>query len=113
MERITNRALGPALQAILEGENPGEVFIGKLLPNLVGLGFVIGVILFFFYLLFGAIQWIVSGGDKAAIEGARGKVVNAVVGLVILFSIFAIIKLIETFFGVSILALDIGILKIQ
>ena len=110
---ITNPALGKTLSDILSRENPGSAFLQQLLPNLIGLGFIVGVVLFVFYLLWGAIGWIVSGGDKAAIESARGKVVNAVVGLIILFSIFAVIKLIEAFFGVNILVLDIGILKIQ
>ena len=63
--------------------------------------------------MIGGIQWMTAGGDKAAIEQARGKVTNALVGLVILFSTFAIILAIETFFGVDILTIDIGVLKIE
>lgn len=88
-------------------------FFQKLLPALVGLGFLVGVILFFFVMLLGAIQWIISGGDKAAVEGARGKIMNAIIGLVILFSLLAVVKLIENFFGINILTLDIGPLKIE
>ena len=91
----------------------GEGFFQKFIPSAIGLGFVIGVIIFFFVLLLGAIQWISSGGDKAAVEAARSKLSSAIIGLVVLFSIFAIIKLIEEFFGLSILTLDIGPLKIQ
>ncbi len=109
---ITNPALSDNLQEILQTEG-GIGFLQRLLPNLVGLIFVIGVIIFFFILVIGAIQWITSGGDKAAVEQARGKVVNALVGIVILFSSFAIIKLVESFFGTNILTLDIGPLKIQ
>jgi len=79
----------------------------------VGLGFFIGVLVFFFIMIMGAIQWITSGGDKAAVEGARGKITNAIVGVVILLSLFALLKVIEDFFGINILALDIGALKIQ
>ncbi len=74
---------------------------------MIGLGFVIGILIFFFVMIAGAIQWITSGGDKAAIEGARGKIVNAIVGIVILFALFAIIGVIENFFGLDILSLDI------
>ena len=91
----------------------GLEFFQKLIPALVGLGFLIGTIVFFFVMLLGAIQWIISGGDKAAIEGARGKIMNAIIGLVVLFSLLAIVKLIENFFGIDILALDIGPLKIE
>lgn len=64
-------------------------------------------------LLLGAITWIGSGGDKAAIEGARGRITQALIGIVVLFSVFAIIKLIEGLFGIKILTLDIGPLIIK
>lgn len=103
-----NPILGKNLQGL-----SGLEFFQKLLPALVGLGFLVGVILFFFVMLLGAIQWIISGGDKAAVEGARGKIMNAIIGLVILFSLLAVVKLIENFFGINILTLDIGPLKIE
>jgi len=71
------------------------------------LGFVIGVIVFFFMLITGAIQWISSGGDKQAVESARGKVGNALIGLIILFAVFAIIQILNTFFGLKLLELTL------
>lgn len=108
MNKITN----PVLSNIVQG-NTGISFIQKLIPSLVGLGFVAGVIIFFFILLTGAIQWIVSGGDKGAIESARGKIVNAIIGVVILLSLFVIVGLIEKFFGINLLIINIGPLKID
>ena len=105
---ITNPALGPSLQS-----RTGVEFIQDLIPRMVGLAFLVGVLVFFFIMITGAIQWITSGGDKAAIEGARGKITNAIVGVVILLSLFALLKVIEDFFGINILALDIGPLMIQ
>jgi len=100
----------PAIPAI--GGLTGEQFFANLLPRLVSLGFVIGVVIFLFVMLAGAIQWITSGGDKTSVEAARSKVTNALVGIVILFSLFAVIKLIGDFFGINILEIDFGPLKI-
>ena len=105
---ITNPALGSSLQS-----QTGVEFFQDLVPRMVGLAFLIGVLIFFFIMIMGAIQWISSGGDKAAVEGARGKITNAIVGVVILLSLFALLKIIEDFFGINILALDIGPLIIQ
>ena len=91
----------------------GLNFIQKFLPAAVGLIFVVGFIFFLFMMLIGAIGWISSGGDKTAIEAARGKITNAILGTVILISVFALIKLIEYFFGINILTIDIGPLIIQ
>ncbi len=109
---ITNPVLSPNLQDILVNSIP-ETFFKLFIPRMIGLVFVIGAIIFFFVMMIGAIQWIISGGDKAAIEAARGKIVNAIVGLIILFSTFALLKIIEDFFGINILVLDIGALQIQ
>ena len=110
---VANEITNPALGKTLEGLT-GVDFFGKLVPALIGLSLFVGVLVFFFILIIGAIQWISSGGDKQGLEAARGKISNALIGLVILFSIFAIANLIETFFpGLKILTLDIGSLKIQ
>lgn len=80
----------------------GTTFFGTIIPNLITLGFVAGIIVFFFVFVFGAIQWMTSGGDKAAVESARGKVVSAVVGLVILLLLFVILRVIGDFFGLAV-----------
>ena len=105
-QSITNPILGNIK------DYSGVTFFRLFLPRLLTLGFIIGAVIFFFILIIGAIQWISSGGDKQALEGAKGKISNAVIGLVILFAVFAIIKVAENFFGISILTLDIGSLAI-
>lgn len=91
----------------------GVSFFQKLLPALVNLLLIGGVLVFFFILVTGAIQWISSGGDKQGIESARSKITNALIGIVILFAVFAVLKLIENFFHISILTLDINKLIIR
>lgn len=100
----------PALGSL--GNSTGLVFFQRFLPRILTLGLIIGVLIFFFIIIIGAIQWISSGGDKNALEEAKHKITNAIIGIVILFSVFAILKLIENFFGISILTLDIGSLVI-
>ena len=107
----TNEITNPALGKLTN--QTGVSFFQNLLPRLVTLGFIAGVLIFFFMLVMGAIQWISSGGDKQGLEAARGRITNALVGLIILFAAFAIVKLIESFFGISILTLDIASLIIQ
>ena len=64
---------------------------------------VIASVIFFFILVLGGIKWITSGGDKGQTEAARNQITAALIGLVIVFSAWAIIQLIETFFNVNIL----------
>jgi hypothetical protein len=109
---ITNPVLNENLKGIVANGNVIE-FLGTIIPNLIGLLFLVGIVVFFFMLVFGALQWIFSGGDKGALEAARGRITSALVGIIILFSTFAVIKLIETFFGINILTIDIGPLIIK
>jgi hypothetical protein len=95
------------------GNMSGESFFQKIVPAAITLAFIIGALIFFFMLIVGAIKWISSSGDKQALESARGTITSALIGIIILFATFAIIRLIEHFFGIKILTLDIGSLVIQ
>jgi hypothetical protein len=99
---ITNPALGEL------GKSEGATnFVQKAIPAAISLAFLIGAVVFFFMLLIGGISWISSGGDKQKLEEARARVSNAIIGLVILFATFAVIKIIGTFFHIDILNLTI------
>ena len=75
--------------------------LGVLLGNIITLILIAAALVFFFMLVIGGIQWMVSGGDKAATESARGRITAALIGLVIVFSAWAIIKLMEQFLGIK------------
>lgn len=65
----------------------------QLITSLVNIAFVIAVILVFFYLIWGGIEWITSGGEKGKTESARNKITAAVIGLIILAAAYAILTL--------------------
>lgn len=106
MEKIYAQLCNPALPNQLGGcgggtvEQGGKVF-GGLVSGIVGIVFLLGFFLTFAYLLTGGVQWITSGGDKNALESARNKITNAIIGLVIVASAYAIFKLIGNFFGIN------------
>jgi Type IV secretion system pilin len=81
---------------------------GKLISALVGVMMIISALLAFFYLILGGIQWITSGGDKAAMETARNKITHAIVGLIIVAAAWAIMVLVQNFLGVSIIGSNLS-----
>jgi len=104
--------LGPVLAQIElaptgDFSNLGAITISGLISAAVILILVIASLVFFFMLIFGGIKYITSGGDKAQTEAARGTITAALIGLVIVFSAWAIITLINAFFGIDILSLQI------
>jgi len=78
-----------------------------LLSGMVKFIMVIAAVIFFFVLVVGGIQWIVSGGDKTGAETARKRITAALVGLAIVFVAFAIGMLINALFGFDIFNLTI------
>jgi hypothetical protein len=73
--------------------------IGELINKALTFVMVLGALLVFMYLIWGGIEWITSGGDKAGTESARNKITAAVVGLIILAASWAILGLVLKFLG--------------
>jgi hypothetical protein len=65
-------------------------------------------VIFFFMLILGGIKWIMSGGDKTGTEGARKQITAALIGLIIVFSAWAILNLVNQIFGINILNFQIN-----
>lgn len=76
--------------------------LGKFVSNILVLAFSIGIIVVLFMLIWGAFEWITSGGDKEAVGKARGRIINALVGLGVLSVAFALAKLAGQFLGFDI-----------
>jgi len=85
----------------------GNLTIGGIVSGLIRFVLVVAALVFFFILVIGGIRWIASGGDKAQTEAARNQITAALVGLVIVFAAWAIVQLINTFFGINIFELSI------
>ncbi len=88
-------------------EKLGGLTAPSIISALIRFTVVVAAIVFFFILVIGGIRWIASGGDKAQTEAARSQITSALVGLVIVFAAWAIVALINTFFGIDIFSLSI------
>lgn len=75
--------------------------LGSLIGTLITIVLILAIILAVFFLIYGGIRWITSGGDKTAVEAARGHIVAAIVGLVIALLAFFIINIIGGLFGLD------------
>ncbi len=92
-----------------EGTEWGNIFdleFSQIISAAIVLVLVIAALVFFFILVVGGVRWIMSGGDKANTEAARGQITSALIGLVIVFSAWAIMAAIGYFFGIDIFQFD-------
>lgn len=111
--QITNPVLSQTLLDILAGGNPGLAFLNLMLQNLIIIFFIIAALVFFFMILVSGIQWMTSAGDPKGLEAARGRLIAALIGLVIVLSIYAILALLKTLFEIDLTKLDVSRLFID
>jgi hypothetical protein len=73
--------------------------VSVIIKNALIIVFTAATLLVLIYLIIGAFQWITSGGDKEAVGKARGKITNALIGLLILALSFVIVNVVTTILG--------------
>lgn len=100
---ISNPALSQKLQSW-----SGIKFLQEFLPNLITFGLVLAIVAAFFFLVLGGIKWITSEGDKERLDQAKKTITAALIGLVLVFALWAILQLLGNFFGIDLIKIDIG-----
>lgn len=76
-----------------------EGMVQIILLNVISLFFAVGGIGVVIYFIWGAVDWIMAGGDKEKISNARKKMTNAIIGLILLALSFAIIRTVGSIAG--------------
>lgn len=82
---------GAGIEVVTGTGSSAEGNVGKIMRNVVALFFVVGGVGIVIYLLWGAVEWIFSGGDKEKVAGARRRITHAIIGFVLLALSFVII----------------------
>ncbi len=62
----------------------GFTSLEQAMASLISAAYVIIAVAALFYIMWGGMRYIVSGGDDKKTEGARKTIVNAMVGLIVL-----------------------------
>lgn len=81
--------------------------LGEIVASLLNIAYVAAGVFFLIQVVIGGIQWINAGGDPKNLESARGRITNAVIGLVIVVAAFAITLIFTTLLGVNIFTGDV------
>lgn len=67
-----------------------EDLLKDVFTNIIVLLFTVGALGFIIMFVWGTVDWILSGGDKEKIAGARKRIITAITGLVLLALTFVI-----------------------
>ncbi len=104
-----NEAIGKADSPYFSGSqlHATSYVIQLFVINFIRLAFLAGSIVFLFMLLWGAIEYVTAGGEKEKVGNAYKRLTAAFTGLIILFSVFMISRLVKLSFGIDVLQVEI------
>lgn len=75
--------------------------LGDFISKALTLAFIFAILAVLIMIIWGAFEWITSGGDKEAVGKARGKILNALIGLAVLAVAFALYQVAGKFIGID------------
>ncbi len=108
-----NSIYNPALNGLIgntnlsNGINTTQLF----LRNFINFAFGAAGIVLFFMLLKGGYQYLTSGADKEAVQKAVKLITTSLVGAAIIFSVYAIVFIMEALFGISLISFTVPVIK--
>lgn len=82
----------PELRNILDASPVAGKFtnLADFFSGLYGIAFSIATFLAFFWIVWGAFEWLTAGANKQQIERARSRIIWAIVGLLIIALAFLV-----------------------
>ncbi len=86
---ITNPAIGQ-LGNDAAGASDGSLFVGYFITLWRAL-IVVGGLAVVYFFIWGALRWILAGGDAGKVQKARDQIIQAIIGMILLVSSFVII----------------------
>lgn len=104
---IASRIENPLLPRSPESMEEAPALLGQTLSNILTLLLIGTGIAFFFMFVIGGIKWITSGGDKEKVEGAKKQITSALIGLILILSVFAVANLVEALFGINLVSFNL------
>jgi hypothetical protein len=79
-----------------------EFVVGALVKNVVAIFYTVAAIGVLIMMVWGATEWILSGGDKEKVAAARKRITSALIGLVILSLSYVILNVFSFISGFNI-----------
>lgn len=104
MKQIADIQVGP-LQGVGKLATPSDPFgqFNNIISSIIAVMTVIAAIWFVFVFITGAIAWIGSGGDKAALESAKKRMINGLIGIIVVVAALFVIEILGNVIGLTIL----------
>ncbi|MFA6007301.1 MAG: hypothetical protein WC784_01475 [Candidatus Shapirobacteria bacterium] len=84
----------------LQAKDPA-LYTNNVLQAIFSIFFIVGLIYFMWHLIMAGYHMISSDGDTKKVETARNQITYALLGIIVIFSVFAILKFVGTITGIT------------
>lgn len=74
-----------------------------LVGSLLSIVIPVSALILLLYLIWGAIEWLASGGDKGKLEKARGRITTGVIGIIVVSATISLFMLMQQILNVCVL----------
>ena len=105
--------LGKPLEGIWDPNTNSILRFTDTISKVIGVLTVSAGLWFIVQMFTGAIQWLSSAGEKQALENAKKKITNAILGLLVVVMSYTLIGIVGTFMGFDLLNLTALIRKLK
>jgi hypothetical protein len=103
---IYNPAINSRIGVMFNMRNSAAA-VQRIIQVIIDVALAFAGVYFMFNLIRGGYEFITAGGDKESVQTARKRIVNALIGIVVVFSVYAFVFLMETLFGIPIRSINI------
>lgn len=93
-QTVDIRSLTPTISPISD--------LGLFVSRIANAALFLAAVILFLYLVWGGIQWLTAGDDKGKVEEARTRLTNALIGMAIVATSWAIFLFIDYFLGLNV-----------
>ncbi len=69
--------------------------VSEVLAFVIQAFLVVGGLAMLYQLLMGGLEWIVSGGEKEKLGKAQGRMVSAIVGMIVMIGVLTLVQTLE------------------
>lgn len=87
------------------GVPTGGLGSGGTLEKIIQIGIqiliILGVVLALFFIIFSAIQWVTSEGDKQKLQAARNRLTYTIIGLLVILLAIFLVNFVGGAFGIN------------
>ncbi len=97
---LKNPAINPKI-GVLPNSQAGIGVLQSFVSNFIILALGIAGMVLLAMLIWGGYKYMTAGGDKEATAQGMSRIRNALIGIVIVFSIYAILFVVELLFGIN------------